>query len=122
MIVSEYLGLGQAALRRPINRLLTTGFSTLLWVLFCLGARADQSVSLAWDKSPDTNVVGYAVYYGNSSGAYDSRLEVGTNTVATVTVPGGLTYFFVATSYDADGLESEPSNEVNYSVPGVVDL
>jgi uncharacterized repeat protein (TIGR01451 family) len=96
--------------------------ATILCLSLCLGLRADQSVSLAWDQSPDTNVVGYAVYYGNSSGAYDSRLDVGTNTTATVRLAGGLTYFFVATSYDAEGLESEASNEVSYSVPGVADL
>lgn len=95
----------------------------LLTTLFCCESNAAQTVSLAWDASPDTNVVGYAVYYGTASGAYDSRLDVGTNTSATVTgLARGLTYFFVATAYDADGLESDPSNEVSFDVPGVADL
>jgi len=89
-------------------------------------ALADPSgasvVNLAWDQSPDTNVVGYTVYSGNSSGAYNSRLDVGTNTAATVTALRGLTYFFVVTSHDAKDLESEPSNEVSYNVPAAADL
>jgi uncharacterized repeat protein (TIGR01451 family) len=95
----------------------------LSMTVVCLDVRADQSVSLAWDPSPDTNVVGYAVYYGSASGAYDSRLDVGTNTLATVAgLLKGLTYFFVVTAYDADGLESEPSNEVSFDVPGFADI
>src|SRR5206468_4234195 len=32
----------------------------------------------------------------------------------------GVTFFFVVTSADEDGLESDPSNEVAYLVPGIM--
>lgn len=76
------------------------------------------AVGLAWDPSPDSSVTGYAIYYGKSSGVWTTRVDVGNVTNTTITlVADGSTYFFVATAYDANGLESEPSNEVNYTPP-----
>jgi hypothetical protein len=77
------------------------------------------SVTLAWDRSPDSSVTGYRIYYGTASGSYSNNLAVGN--VATYTVPGlasGVTYFFAATAYDANGVESPFSNETSY-LPGV---
>jgi hypothetical protein len=65
-------------------------------VVFCFGAQASQSVSLGWSPCPDPNMVEYAVYYGNASGAYSHRLDVGTNTTAVVAgLTEGQTFFFV---------------------------
>jgi hypothetical protein len=73
------------------------------------------SVSLAWDPSPDSNVAGYAIHYGNGSGNYSTSLDVGNQTTATVAgLARELTYYFVVTAYTADGVESLPSNEVKY--------
>jgi hypothetical protein len=78
-------------------------------------------VTLAWDASPDTNAVGYVLYYGTASGAYDFRLDVATNkTVTVANLTEGQTYFFVVTAYDSEGMESEPSNEVTFVVPGIL--
>src|SRR5258706_15298527 len=87
-------------------------------LIFPAAAIADQSVTLAWDPSPDTNVISYNVYYGPGTGNYTNLLSLGNTTNATVTglLEGG-TYFFVATAVDAIGLESDPSNEISYSVP-----
>ena len=86
--------------------------------LWTLTAQASISVSLAWDPSPDTNVVGYALYYGNASGNYPVRVDAGIQTSTTVTgLTAGLTYYFVAVAYTADGVESLPSNEVTYRLP-----
>lgn len=82
-------------------------------------AAQSQNVSLAWDASPDTNVAGYAVYYGTTSGSHPTRVDVGKST--TTIIPGlidGSNYFFVVTAYDATGLESEPSNEIASMLPG----
>lgn len=77
-----------------------------------------ESVVLAWDPSPDEWVVGYAIHYGVQSGVYVNRTEVGNVTNALIDgLQPGTQYFFVATAYTADGLESEPSNEVSYTVP-----
>ncbi len=82
-------------------------------------ALADQSAAVGWDPSPDTNVVGYNVYYGTGSGNYTNMLVAGDST--TLLVAGlveGATYYFAATAYDITGVESDLSNEVSYSVPG----
>ena len=50
---------------------------------------------------------------------YSHMLDVGNVTSAAIgnLSPGG-TYYFAATSYDISGLESTPSSEVVYTVPG----
>src|SRR5690349_5253045 len=79
---------------------------------------AQQSVTLLWDPSPDTNIVSYNIYYGPGSGNYTNLVTVGNTTNATVTgLVSGSTYFFVATAVNAVGLESDPSNEISYWVP-----
>jgi hypothetical protein len=74
-------------------------------------AQAASLVRLAWDSNGAT---GYRVYYGRSSGAYTSILDVGGSSTATITdLSVGVTYFFVVTAYNAAG-ESSPSNEVSF--------
>ena len=84
-----------------------------------ISALAVFAVGLAWDPSPDPNVVGYAIYYGTNSGSYQTRVDVGdvTNCVITIPTNDGYSYFFVATAYTIDAVESLPSNEVSYT-PG----
>lgn len=49
---------------------------------------------------------------------YTVRVDVGNRTSCTLTnLTPGVTYYFVATAYAADGQESLPSNEVSYTVP-----
>jgi len=101
-------------LRRSAKVLLTAALCTAV----CGATWAGQNVSLAWKASPDPNAVGYAVYYGTLSGAYTSRIDAGTNTNCTVPdLTEGVEYHFVAMAYDANGLESPPSNEVSFTVP-----
>lgn len=86
-------------------------FSFLLaWVS---GARAGETnVSLAWDPSADSGVVGYNIYYGNASGSYSQKVAVGNVTATTISgLTVGVTYYFAATAVNAEGLESEYSNE-----------
>jgi len=76
------------------------------------------AVTLEWDPSPDSWVSGYAIHYGTASGVYTVRVDVGNVTTCTITnLTPATTYYFVATAYTADGLESLPSNEVAYTVP-----
>ncbi len=81
-------------------------------------ARASESVTLAWDPSLDSDLAGYKIYYGPASGTYTNEIDLGlvtTNTVCCLTP--GATYFFVVTVYNTAGLESDPSNEISYTVP-----
>ena len=96
--------------------------SRLLWfVLLWLGslpAFASQGVTLTWNPSPDTNAVGYKIYYGSVSGIYTNTLTVGSATTVTVSglVDGG-TYYFSATALSVSGAESAFSNEAMDVIP-----
>ena len=73
------------------------------------------SVTLAWNSSSSTNVVGYNVYYGLASGVYSNMESVtGTNTTI-IGLAAGTTYFFAATAVDALGVESPFSNEASFT-------
>jgi hypothetical protein len=77
------------------------------------------SAVLNWNPSPSPAVAGYNVYYGTVSGNYTDKVVAGN--VTTITVSGltaGVTYFFVVTAYDTNGLESGFSNESSF-VPGL---
>jgi hypothetical protein len=76
-------------------------------------AQTYRSVTLSWDASPDTNVAGYRIYIGPSSGNYTNSIDVGNLTSGTVPLlAGGGTYYFVVSAYSSEGFESDFSNEV----------
>jgi hypothetical protein len=92
-----------------------------LSTLASISAFAD-SVMLAWDPSVTTNVVGYRVYYGVGSRSYTNHVTVpGTNAIISG-LAGATTYFFTATAYDSNGIESDYSSETNYTTPVPVNL
>ena len=70
-------------------------------------------VSLAWDPSTSTDVVGYRVHYGSSSGSYGNFHTVGNQTTYTVSNLSNGTYYFAVTAFDTEGNESTYSNEVS---------
>lgn len=103
-----------------------------LWLATALtGLAATRHLVLVWDISPDPTVTGYMIY-----------AKQGTNSVVPHNVGAGLatnildhltnsiergymvsncvveaTYEFWATAYNADGLESDDSNHIFYTVP-----
>ena len=83
------------------------------------------NVTLSWtaptentDGSALTDLAGYKIHYGKSSGNYDNEILI--NTAGTTTyfvdnlVPD--TYFFAATSFNTSGVESSFSGEAVRSV------
>lgn len=81
-------------------------------------AASSASVSLAWDPSAGSTVMGYHLYVGPSSSNYTNMLDTGAATSGTV--PGlvvGNTYTFAVTAYDITGLESPFSAPVSYTIP-----
>ena len=96
----------------------------LLWVLiptvFILLSYSAEcaTVKVEWDPSPTPEVKGYVVYYGTSSGNYITGIDVGDRTIYNITdLKEGQTYYFTATSYVSENLESDFCNEINYIVP-----
>jgi hypothetical protein len=95
----------------------------VLWLLPSVGARGSQNVMLGWNPEIGQGVAGYVLYYGPASGHYSSRMNVGTNTTATVpALPEGTTNFFAVTAYNVAGVESPKSAEVRYVVPAALAL
>ncbi|PYV37574.1 MAG: hypothetical protein DMG09_14365 [Acidobacteria bacterium] len=79
---------------------------------------ASADVTLAWDRSADSTVVSYKLYYGVASGTYQTSLSCGNNTSYTVTGLGAGTYYFAVTAGDSSGNESGYSNEVSRTITG----
>jgi hypothetical protein len=78
-----------------------------------------NSVTLAWNPSPDADVTGYRVYYGPASGSYTNSIAVGNVTSNTITgLVNGAPYYFAVTAYDWRGMESPFSNEIVYTPGG----
>lgn len=80
-----------------------------------------HSVTLNWLASISSNVAGYNIYRGTSSGGpYSTKvnpvLVTGTSYTDT-TVQAGETYYYVATAADSGGGESGYSNEAVAAIP-----
>jgi hypothetical protein len=78
-----------------------------------------NAASLAWKANTDSDLAGYKVYKGTSSGAYAAPVTTLPKTTTSYTVAGlqtGTTYFFVITAYDNAGNESLYSSEVSKSI------
>jgi hypothetical protein len=100
--------------RKPRYKLL----GAIILAVTQLPAPATQKATLAWNPSPDPNVIGYRVYYGPAHGVYTNMVSVGNVTNALISgLVEGANYFFAASAYDVIGLESELSNEAAYTVP-----
>jgi hypothetical protein len=92
--------------------------AALIVLGFAVSARGQSSVTLAWDPSPDSTIAGYRLYEGVASQTYSNVIDVGNATTVTVSnLVSGVTYFFAVTAYDTNGLESDYSGEVSYTVP-----
>ncbi|MEI6392992.1 MAG: fibronectin type III domain-containing protein, partial [Verrucomicrobiota bacterium] len=87
-------------------------------VLAPFSSSAVRSVTLAWDPSVSTTVAGYHIYCGGASATYTNTVDAGNSTNATISgLNEGGTYFFTVTAYDSSGMESDFSNEINYTIP-----
>jgi len=91
----------------------------LLPLAFCLlpSFVSAADVTLAWDANSESDLAGYVLHYGTSSGNYTSNIDVGNTTQYTITgLQSGVTYYFAATAYDNNNLESTYSQELAYTV------
>jgi len=80
------------------------------------------TIDIYWNASPSENITNYWIYYGDSTGYYTNKIAVGNTTSATLASPlivRGSVYYIAATAQDINGLESEFSNELIISVPGL---
>jgi hypothetical protein len=84
------------------------------------------SITLSWtaptqneDGSALTDLAGYKLYWGTTSGTYTNTAVIDNPSITTYTVDGLApgTYEFVATSLNAAGVESRYSNPATKTVP-----
>jgi hypothetical protein len=82
----------------------TTGSATLSWTV----------PTTRTDGTPLTTLAGFRIYYGPAVGNYPNKISVPNPGITTYVIDDLLsgTYYFVATAYDANGLESD------YTPPG----
>lgn len=84
-------------------------------------AQSTGSVTLAWNSSPSSDVVGYNLYYGPASGQYTNKVNVNNKTTNTISgLIQGATYYFVVSAYTLAGVESDPSGEIAYTLPAAI--
>lgn len=89
-----------------------TGSATLSWI-----APTENE-----DGTPLTDLDGYKIYYGTTPGDYSASINI-TDESRTTWVVDGLapgTYYFVATAYNTQGVESVLSNEADKVVEAAV--
>src|SRR5882724_10703946 len=92
----------QLLLRRVVSKQIV---ASLLVLLVSLTSYAGQA-TLAWDPSPSPGVAGYYLYYGQASGSYGQKIDVGnTTTYAVSNLAAGATYYYAATAYDSSRSE-----------------
>ena len=84
-------------------------------------AHAATSVTVSWEpgpsdpQDPSTVATGFKVFVGTQPGAYSRILDVGAVTQTRVDNLAATTrYYFAVTAYNAAGLSSDPSSEVDW--------
>ncbi len=76
-------------------------------------------ITLSWYSDPASGAVGHRILCGFREFDYPYVFDVGDVTRATITLPdGGSEYHLAVIAYNAEGVESPPSEEVIYVPPG----
>ncbi len=80
-----------------------------------------HTARVSWNKSTSTNVAGYFIYRGTTTGGPYSRLNGSLPDQSTTSIDGtvqsGQTYYYVVTAVAGNGLESAFSNEASAFIP-----
>ena len=72
------------------------------------------AVDLGWDRNPSPGVVGYRLFYGPWSRVYTNAIDTGGGTVVRG-IPVSARTFFSVVAHDADGMESDFSDELVFT-------
>jgi hypothetical protein len=88
-----------------------------------VSAQSLGAATVSWDANTESDLAGYKIYYGTSSGSYDTEIDVGNVTSFIIdNLEDGTTHFFAMTAYDDSSNESDFSNEVMFPdnrAPGI---
>ena len=79
----------------------------------------NHSVLVTWDKNKENDLIGYKIYYGESSKEYEHEIFVGmANSYKITRLRGGQDYYFALTAMDSAHNESPLSVESHILIPG----
>jgi hypothetical protein len=95
----------------------TGGMAEGTWSVF---DKRHHSVTLHWDASTTSNVVGYNIYRGTKKGRHEKKLNslpVNALVFIDTDVKSGKTYYYVARALNNAGNESVDSNETAATIP-----
>lgn len=88
-------------------------FSVMISIILIAGMVSAAEVTLAWDANTESDLAGYRLYYGLSSGVYGDPVDVGNVTEYTLTgITPNVDVYYAATAYDTSGNESGYSEEL----------
>jgi hypothetical protein len=101
-----------------------SGIVAALIVAICrasqLFAGSAIPLTLEWQSSYDPSVTGYALYYGVNGGPATNRMDVGLATsVVLRDLMAQTDYAFYMVAYNADRVESDPSNELLFTAKAI---
>lgn len=97
----------------------------LILVPSCVGTLPPAfagSADLSWNANTESDLAGYKLYQGTSSGKYGTPIDLGNVTTYIVALPElatDQTYFWCLSAYDRSGNESGLSNEASKLIAGV---
>ena len=106
-------------------------FTKLFFISLLLGSPIANAaaVRLQWDSpttntdnSPLTDLAGFKIYYGTTSGSYTNSVTIGVINNYVIDLPINTTYYFAATAINLVSVESGYSNEVSKLTSGISTL
>jgi Fibronectin type III domain. len=98
-----------------VEQLLLESYQALQEGIKLISNNYSGQVVLSWDPNKENNIAGYKIYYGNTSGKYDSIIDVGNLTSYTIKdLKRDETYYFAVTAYNTNGSESGYAGEVSH--------
>jgi len=101
------------------SRCITFFLVISLYLLININNVYAAQVTLVWDHNNEPDLAGYKIYYGNSSRDYSKSIDITSRNITTCTIPDlieGQTYYFAATAYNSNLVESDYSVEVSYTI------
>ncbi len=102
-------------IRNEITALIVIGFFLFFGAPPVFGA----SLNLAWNANTETDLAGYRIYYGTSSGNYTSVKEPGKVTSYVLSnLNEGTRYYITMSAFDTSLNESQKSVEITSVAPG----
>jgi len=104
----------------PVNQSVTISSANKTAVNFTATVTSSHTVALSWIASVTTTVTGYNVYRSTTNGS--GYVKINSTPVALLnytdsTVANAITYYYVTTAVDSNGLESSFSNQATAVIP-----